>query len=366
MRLRRVLRIRHRALGGGVGRYPLPGAGRALGQIPVVAEQGLEEAVVPRDRSRRPGPFQPAGDGVVTTAGAVVVLPAQAHLLDRGGLRLASHVLVRVGRAVGLAEGVAAGDERHRLLVVHRHPPERLADVAGRGQSAGLAVRSFRVDVDQAHLHGAERVREVPLAAVARVAQPLGLSAPVDLSRLPDVLAAAAEAEHLQAHRLHADVAREDHEVGPGDLPAVLLLDRPEQPARLVEVGVVGPTVQRREPLLAGAGTAAAVADPVGARAVPGHPDEERAVVAVVSRPPVLRVGHQRGQVLLQGREVEALELFGVVEVLAHRIGRRGVLLERLEVQLVRPPVPVGGAATVTRHRAFAFVTHSFLPCGWC
>ena len=41
-------------------------------------------------------------------------------------------------RTVGLAERVAAGDERHRLLVVHRHAAERLADVPRRGNGIGL------------------------------------------------------------------------------------------------------------------------------------------------------------------------------------------------------------------------------------
>src|SRR5262249_40696605 len=50
------------------------------------------------------------------------------------------------------------------------------------------------------------------------------------------VAAPAAEPEGLEPHRLESDVAGEDHEVGPGNLPAILLLDRPEQPARLVEV----------------------------------------------------------------------------------------------------------------------------------
>ena len=100
---------------------------------------------------------------------------------------------------------------------------------------------------------------------------------------------AAAEAERLEAHRLQGDVAGEDHQVGPRDLPAVLLLDRPEQAAGLVEVRVVGPAVERGEALRAGAGAAAAVVDAVGAGAVPRHADEERAVVAVVGRPPVLR-----------------------------------------------------------------------------
>jgi hypothetical protein len=67
---------------------------------------------------------------------------------------------------------------------------------------------------------------------------------------MPDVLAAEGEAEGLQAHGLVGDVAGEDDQVGPAELVAVLLLDRPEQAARLVEVAVVRPGVQRREALL--------------------------------------------------------------------------------------------------------------------
>ena len=58
-----------------------------------------------------------------------------------------------------------------------------------------------------------------------------------------------------------------------------------------------------------------AVADAVGAGAVPRHPDEQPAVVTVVRRPPVLRVGHQRVEVLLDGLQVEAGERLGVVEI---------------------------------------------------
>src|SRR5664279_4642762 len=100
--------------------------------------------------------------------------------------------------------------------------------------------------------------------------------------------AAAAEAEGLEAHRLQGAVAGQDHEVGPRELAAVHLLDGPEQTARLVQVAVVGPAVEGGEALLATAGTATAVADAVGARAVPRHADEERAVVAEVGGPPAL------------------------------------------------------------------------------
>ena len=204
---------------------------------------------------------------------------------------------------MGLAERVAAGDQRDRLLVVHRHPAERLADVAGRGQRVGLAVGALGVDVDQAHLDGGERLLELAVAAVALVAQPGLLGTPVDvLVGLPDVGAATAEAEGLEAHRLQRDVAGQDHQVGPRQLLAVLLLDRPQQAAGLVEVAVVGPAVERREALLPGARAAAAVADPVGAGAVPRHPDHEGAVVAEVGGPPVLRGGQHLLDVALDRR----------------------------------------------------------------
>src|SRR5205823_7242118 len=135
-----------------------------------------------------------------------------------------------------------------------------------------------RVHVDQAHLHGAERTGELSLARVALVAEPLVLGAPEDLVRLPDVFSTEAEAERLEPHRFHGDVAGEDQEIGPGDLPAVLLLDRPQQPARLVEAGVVGPTVEGGEALAAVAAAAPAVGDAVRACLMPRQADHQRPV----------------------------------------------------------------------------------------
>ena len=111
---------------------------------------------------------------------------------------------------------------------------------------------------------------------------------------------------------------------------AVLLLTGHNSPAGLVEVGVVGPAVQRGEPLGAVTGATPAVLDPVGAGGVPAHPDEQRAVVAVVGRPPVLRRRHHLDDVPLQRVDVELLELLGVVEVRVHRVDPRRVLVEDL------------------------------------
>src|SRR6476620_4131587 len=111
--------------------------------------------------------------------------------------------------------------------------------------------------------------------------KPFFFRAPVNiLIRLPDVFAATGKAESFEAHRFESDVARKDQQIGPRNLSPVLLLDRPEQAASLVEADVVGPTVKRGKTLLAPAAAAAAVTDAVGSRRMPGHPNEQRPIVA--------------------------------------------------------------------------------------
>ena len=228
-------------------------------------------------------------------------LPAQPLLLDRGAFGLRTDE-VAVAGAVGLAERVAADDQRRGLLVVHRHPAERLADVDGGGQRIRLAFRAFGIDVDQAHGGGAVALRELPRggigAGIALVgAEPLLLLAEDDLFRLPEVGTAEGEAERLEARRFQCGVAGEHQQVGPRDLAAVLLLDRPQQTARLVQVGVIGPAVERGEALHALPRATATVEDAVGARGVPGQPDHQAGVAAVVGGPPVLRSGYRRDHV---------------------------------------------------------------------
>ena len=374
MALGGIVGVRHRVGARAVRRLPLMRPGRALRQFPFEAEQILEEVVAPLRRRRRPGDLETTGDGIVPLARAELALPAEALFLEACGFRLRPHQR-RIAGAVRLAEGVAAGNQSDRLLVVHGHAREGLSNVPGGGKRIRLAVRAFRIDVDQAHLDGGEGILEVPVARVALVAEPGLLLAPVDiLLGLPDVNTPAAVAEGLEAHRFERAISREDHQVGPGDLLAVLALDRPQQAARLVEVGVVGPAVERREPLRSGGRPAAAIAGAVGAGAVPRHANEERAVVTEVGRPPFLRFGHQGEEVLLHLGKIELLEGGGVVEVLLQRVGQGGVLVEDPEVELVRPPVSVRTAGKSRigtgpmHYRALAavaglLVIHVFLSC---
>ena len=165
-------------------RLPLLRAGRALRQLPFVLEQVLEEVIAPLGRRLRPGDFRTAGDGVTADAGIVLALPAEPLILDRAAFRVRPDQR-RIAGAVRLAERVAAGNQRDGLLVVHRHAEEGFADVLGRRDRVRVAVRSFRVDVDETHLHGAERLRELTFAAVAFVAQPRAFGTPVRALRAP-------------------------------------------------------------------------------------------------------------------------------------------------------------------------------------
>src|SRR5581483_10255891 len=100
--------------------------------------QVVEEVVAPPGRRLRPRDLRTAGDGVGADAGAVPAFPAEALVLDGGALRLRPDQR-RIASTVGLAEAVAAGDQRDGLLVVHRHAEEGLADVLGGGERIGIA-----------------------------------------------------------------------------------------------------------------------------------------------------------------------------------------------------------------------------------
>ncbi len=90
---------------------------------------------------------------------------------------------------------------------------------------------------------------------------------------------------------------------------------------------------------------AASITRAVGAGAVPGHADEEGTVVPEIRRPPVLRIGHDGGDIFFQQGEIEALKFLCVIEVRIHRVRLRCVLVKDAKIELVWPPVAVGGAA---------------------
>ena len=353
---------RHRAGTHAMLWLPLVGSGRTLVQLPLVAEQVPEEVVAPSGWRRGPCHFEAAGDCIGTFAAAAAADPAKALVFDGGCFRFRAYVRSRAG-AMCLAEGVTTGDQGNRLFVVHRHAREGFADVFRGRQRIRVAVGAFRVHIDQAHLHRRQWIFQIALAAVALVIKPGFFHAPVNIElRLPDVFATAGKTESLEAHGFQRHIAGEDHQVGPRDPAAVFLFDRPQKAAGFVEVAVIRPAVERSEALVASAGAAAAVTNAVGAGAVPGHANEEGAIVTKVGRPPVLRRRHQRGKVLLQRGVIERVEFVCVIEVSPHGVRLGGLLVQDVELQLVGPPVLVRGALTGSVVEWTLAVSHGLFP----
>ena len=366
---RGVFHIDRHVFGFDIDGLVLPGAGRALGELPFVLEQHVEITVVPLRRFAGPGAFDAAGDGVATDATRFVIDPAQTLFFERCAFRCGAEVGC-IAVAVRFADGVAASGEGDGFFVVHGHAGKGDAHVTGGFKRVGLAVNAFGVDVDQAHHDGGQRVFQIAFAGVtaafaAALLQPFALGAPVGVFfRMPDVFAAEAEAEGFEAHRFIGHVAGQDHEVGPTDFVAVFFLDRPEQAARFVEVAVIGPRVERCKALVAGAGATAAIGDAVGACGVPSHADHETAVMAPVGRPPGLAVGHELREVVLERFDIKLFEFFPVIERRPHGISLGIVLMQDVQIQRLRPPghyiVAAFGVCTV-HDGAFALCAHTGL-----
>ena len=121
------------------------------------------------------------------------------------------------------------------------------------------------------------------------------------------------------------------------------MFDGPQQAAGFVEVAVVGPAIEGRKALATGAGTTTTVTDAIGAGGVPGHADEQRSVVPVISRPPLLAVAHHCPDIGFDCGEVECFDGMLVVEI-TKGVGSGVVLAQDVKVEGIWPPILVLGA----------------------
>ena len=188
----------------------------------------------PLCRRRCPRTFEPAGDCVPSVTGAELILPAESLLLNSSRLWLAPNVAAR-SRTVALAKGVSTSNQCHGFFVVHRHPAKRLANVFGRCQWIAVGVWTFRVDVNQSHLHRTQRFLKIAIARVTFVAQPLCFRSPENIVlRLPNISAASSESERFKSHGLQRTISREDHQIRPRKFVSILLFDGPQQTTRFI------------------------------------------------------------------------------------------------------------------------------------
>ena len=360
-----------------VDRLPLVCASRALGQLPVVTEQQVEITHVEFGRVGGPGALDAGSNGIGGLALHVGIDPAEALILYVCGFRLWPK-RIRIAVTVRFTHGVATGGQCSGFFVVHGHTGEGFANLLAGLERIGIAVYPLRVHVNQAHLNRGQRVFHgvwlvYALVAAVRGRQPLFLCAPVDVFLgVPNVLTAVGEAKGFKAHGLIGNVTGKDKQVGPAYLVAILFLDRPQQAASLIKVAVIGPGIQRSKTLVAGATATTAVGQPVGARRVPRHTNHQTAIVTPICRPPILAVGHQLVHVLFERFVIEFFDFFAVVEVFAHRVCLAVVLVQDVQIQVLRPPGrhialllrigPVHDRALTTtiilRHRILLFLRH--------
>ena len=163
---------------------------------------------------------------------------------------------------VRLAKGVATSDQGNSLGVVHAHAAESLTNVEGRRDGVTITVGALGVNVNEAHVGGSKRLLKVAgasskvCAAIVADVITLGhescLGAPEDaLIGLPRVWPTGTKAKNRETHLLERRITSKEDQVGPRDGFAIFLLDGPQQAPCLVEIGVVGPAVERSKALLA-------------------------------------------------------------------------------------------------------------------
>ncbi len=321
---------------------PLVRSSRRLGLLPLISEQKVEIAHVPFDWIGGPSAFDAGRYGEICLALHVRVQPAEALGFNRRAFRCRAKG-AGIAVAMCLADRVAAAGERGSFLVIHCHAGKGFADFKCGLRRIERALDTLRIDVDEAHLHSRKRILQrvrLGVVVIAVAAQPFLFGAPIGVDfGMPDVRAAKGEAVGFQAHGFIRNRARQDDQVGPGNLVAVFLFDRPQQAAGLVEVAIVRPGIERSEADIARTATAATVGQTVGTCRVPGKADHQAAIMAIVGRPPFLIFRHQGGQVFLQRCEVERLDLLAIVKVFAERVRLGVVLVQDVEVQRIRPPI---------------------------
>ena len=157
-----IVGIRHRAVARAIFWRPLLRAGRALGELPFVAEQVVEEVVAPLGRCLRPNSLPEA-----RFPSGRRLCPCQTYSSSQGpalrgwrpsGFR--AHQF-RVASAVSLTEGVTAGNQRHGFFVVHGHAAEGFANIclaAASGLGLPLGPSGIHCGRSGPHLHGGQRI----------------------------------------------------------------------------------------------------------------------------------------------------------------------------------------------------------------
>ncbi len=205
------------------------------------------------------------------------------------------HVLRGLHR--GICQRYARRRPALRFLIVHGHSGQMCPVRHARSYRVRLAVRAFRIHIDQPHLTAASGFLQVSFSGSSASRPAICLRTPQYISShpFPNIRTARRRSRGFKPHRLRAQFPTRFIRSAQDILLPLFLFDWPERRAAACRVYIIRPAVERRKALCT-----VALAPPrpslrtVGACAVPCHPNG-KAGLSVPSRrgQPVLRVGHQ-------------------------------------------------------------------------
>ena len=149
-----------------------------------------------------PGTFKTAGHGIPANPPAGFIEPAQAlifHLCAFGGRAQQFSVAV----TMRFTHGMTACGQGYGFFIIHCHSGEGYAYIFGGSERVGFTINPFRIDVDQPHHDGCQRIFQIPFTGITAVGvfsrgEPFFFRSPIDVFlRMPDVFTTKTETEGL-------------------------------------------------------------------------------------------------------------------------------------------------------------------------
>ena len=183
--LRGVARIGSKIIRLWIDRGPLPCSGRRFHQFIFVFEQQAKIVFRPFERRVGPSALDPGGRDMALCNLFGIRRPSKTHEMQILPLRCRAELVWRY-RAMAFTKSVTASSQCNGFRVVHRHPAKGFANVARHAlHIVGIAPRTFRIDVNQAHLNRRERILERlaliwNYACLDSLVDPLFFGSPID------------------------------------------------------------------------------------------------------------------------------------------------------------------------------------------
>src|SRR5688500_8335208 len=108
------------------------------------------------------------------------IFPSEALLFYTGVRGFCADIFAWIRGTMRLAERMSTRNKGHSFFVIHSHATKGLANVTRCRDGIRFTIRTFRVHVDESHLHSTQRTFKLAVSSISVVAQPLCFRTPID------------------------------------------------------------------------------------------------------------------------------------------------------------------------------------------